>query len=113
MSLMDKLSYLEVQIRHENNCYYRKCPIHITIQDVLASALENVCEQLNFNNGRLQYGFHCQCGKSDDEHIAILTTLSPPFDYAQCSHDSVTSTKLQHTHIVWLTEVRVIIYMFL
>ncbi|XP_065907322.1 uncharacterized protein [Dysidea avara] len=104
LSLLDKLSYLEVQIRHEEKDYHKKCPIHLSVQDILASALENVCEQLNFNNGRLQYGFHCQCGKSDDKHIAILTTLSPPFDYAQCSHGRVTSTKLQHSHIVWLTE---------
>ena len=105
LSLVDKLSYLEVQIRHEEKHYHEKCSIHFTVLDVLAIALENVCEQLNFNNGRLQYGFHCQCEESDDEHIAILTTLSPPFDYAQCSHGSVTSTKLQYSHIVWLTEV--------
>ena len=105
LSLLDKLSFLEVQIRHEEKNYHKKCPVHLSVQDVLAGALENVCGQLNFNNGRLQYGFHCQCGQSDDEHIAIPTTLSPPFDYAQCSHGSVTSTKLQHSHMVWLTEV--------
>ena len=105
LSLMDKFSYLEVQIRHEEEYYYGKCPIHMSVQDVLASALENVCEQLNFNHGRLQYGFLCQCGNSDNEHIAILPTLSAPFDYARCSHGSVKSTKLQNSHIIWLTEV--------
>ncbi|XP_065907234.1 uncharacterized protein [Dysidea avara] len=104
LSLLDKLSFLEVQIRHEEKHYHEKCPIHLSVHDALASALENVCEQLNFNKGRLQYGFYCQCGKSDDKHIATITTLSPPFDYAQCSHGRVTSTKLQHSHIVWLTE---------
>ena len=110
---MDKLSYLEVQIRHEENEYYEKCPIHLSVQDFLASRLASVCEQLNYNKGRLQYGFHCQCGQSDDEHIAILTTLSPPFDYAQCSHGSLISTKLQLTHIVWLTEVRLLYIIYL
>ena len=108
LSLMDKLSYLEVQIRHEKKQYYETSPIHLSVQDFLASGLASVCEQLNFNKGRLQYGFHCQCGQSDDEHIAVLTTLSPPFDYAQCSYGNIISTKLQLTHIVWLTEVRLL-----
>ena len=105
LSLLDKLSYLEVQIRHGDLQYHETCPIHQSVHNALASALENVCDQLNFNHGRLQYGFLCQCGKSDDEHIAILTTLSPPFDYAQCSHDAALSTKLHNYHIVWLIEV--------
>ena len=31
---------------------------------------------------------------------------TPPFDYAQCRHGSLTPTKLMKEHIVWLTEVR-------
>ena len=104
LSLLDKLSHLEVQIRHEKFQYYEECPIHLSVQDVLACSLEIVCEQLNFNCGRLQYGFHCQCGQSYDEHMAF-TTLSPPFDYAFCSYGSLASLKLRHTHKVWLTEV--------
>ncbi|XP_065908634.1 uncharacterized protein [Dysidea avara] len=104
LSLMDKFSYLEVQLRHKEEHYYKKCPIHLSVQDVLASALGSICEQLNFSQGRLQYGFHCQCGKSDDKHIAVLTSLIPPFDYARCSHGSLTSIKLQHSHIIWLVQ---------
>ena len=105
LSFMDKLSYLEVQIRHKENNYYQQCPIHIEIMGTLANALENVCEHLSYNHGRLQYGFHCQCGEYDDDHIALLTRLTPPFDYAWCRHGSVTSTKLQEGHTVWLIEV--------
>ena len=104
LSLIDKLSYLEVQIRHQESDYYRQFPIHTFVQEALSDALENVCEQLTFNHGRIQYGFHCQCGEYDD-HIALLTRLTPPFDYALCRYGSVIATKLKNEHTVWLQEV--------
>ena len=104
LSLIDKLSYLEVQIRHQECDHYRHFPIHISVQDNLSNALEIVCEQLTFNHGRIQYGFHCQCGEYD-EHIALLVRLSPPFDYALCRYGSIVPTQLNKTHTVWLEEV--------
>ena len=106
LSLIDKLSYLQVEVRHQENNYYHKFPIHLAVQDILANALETVCEQLSFNHGRLQYGFYCRCGEFLDQHIALLTRLSPPFDYTLCRYGSATSTKLEKEHIVWLTDVR-------
>ena len=104
-SLMDRLSYLEVQIRHQETNYYQQYPVHLIVQDVLGSALESVCEQLSYSHGRLQYGFHCQCGEMREEHIATLTRLTPPFDYAMCRYGSINDTKLKCGHTVWLTEV--------
>ena len=106
LTLMDKLSYLEIQIRHKEHNYYHKFSIHIKIQDTIAEALGNVCQHLSYNHGRLQYGFHCQCGENDDKHIALLTRLTPPFDYALCRNGSLTPTKLEKEHTVWLMEVR-------
>ena len=105
LSLLDRLSYLEVQIRHHETDYYRQFPIHSMVQEFLANALKVVCEKLTFNNGRLTYGFHCLCRDYDDEHIAVPTRSTPPFDYASCKHGSITSTKLEKKHTVWLTEV--------
>ena len=104
LSLIDKLSYLEIQIRHRESNYYHQFPIHLKVQQILCTALESVCEQLTFNHGRIQYGFHCQCGEYD-WHIALLTSLTPPFDYALCRYGSVVSTKLKNEHTVWLQEV--------
>ena len=106
LSLLDRLSFLEVQIRHQKNDYYKQVPIHLEVQDILAKGLENVCEQLNFNHGRLQYGFHCKCGSINEAHIAVLTKLTPPFDYyAMCRYGSINHTELTHEHIVWITQV--------
>ena len=104
LSLIDKLSYLEVQIRHQESDYYHQFPIHTVVQETLSNALENVCEQLTFNHGRIQYGFCCQCGEHGD-HIALLTRLTPPFDYALCRYGSVVATKLKNEHTIWLPEV--------
>ena len=110
LSLLDKLSFLEVQIRHHEADYYHQFPIHSTVQEFLAIALEVVCEKLTFNSGRLTYGFHCLCTEYDDEHIAVPTRSTPPFDYASCKHGSVTSTKLQKEQTIWLTEVCHLVY---
>ena len=104
LSLIDKLSYLEIQIRHQNSVYYSHSPIHMKVLDIIDNALKFVCTQLTFDHERLQYGFHCQCGEYDMEHIATHTR-TPPFDYAQCRHGSVTSTALEQGHIAWLKEV--------
>ena len=101
LSLIDNLSYLEVQIRHQESYYYHQFPIHIDVQHILSTALVIVCEQLAYNHGRIQYGFTCQCGEYDN-HIALLTRLTPPFDYALCRYGSVVSTKLKDEHKVWL-----------
>ena len=106
LSLMDKLSFLEVQIRHEKSGYYNHYPIHIKVLNILDNVLKMVCEQLTFDHGRLRYGFLCECGEYNDEHIATHTR-TPPFDYAPCRHGSLTSTKLMNGHIVWLIEVRI------
>ena len=105
LSLIDKLSYLQVEIRHQESNYYHKYPVHIAIKDVLTIALEYVCEKLLFNQNRLQYGFPCQCRHYMDQHIALLTGLNPPFDYALCRYGSVIPTKLEEAHTVWLINV--------
>ena len=54
---MDKLSYLEVQIRHEENDYYYQSPIHTEVQEFLVNAMEVVCEKLTLHSKRLVFGF--------------------------------------------------------
>ena len=105
LSLMDKLSYLEVQIRHEESDYYYLSPIHIEVQKFLVSAMEVVCEKLTFHSKRLVFGFQCMCGEYDDEHIAVPKRKTPPFDYASCRRGSITATKLKKRHTIWLTKV--------
>ena len=101
LSLIDKLSYLEVQIRHQESDYYCQLPIHSKVFNVLVDALEIVCKQLTYNSDRLQYGFHCHCGEFDNEHIAVVTR-TPPFDFARCAYGSTIPTKLTNSCRIWL-----------
>ena len=105
LSLIDKLSHLAIQIRHEESHYFRQVPIHNKVKENLSVALKTVCEQSTFNHGRIQYGFHCQCEEHDD-HIAVLTSPIPPFDYGLCRCGSNVTTKLSNEHTVWLQNVR-------
>ena len=42
LSLMDKLSFLEVQIRHQKSGYYNHYPVHIKVMDILDNVLKKV-----------------------------------------------------------------------
>ena len=108
LSLMDKLLYLEVQIRHRKRDYYHQFHIHHKVLQIIDSALEIVCEQLTFYHKNIQYGFHCQCGEHD-AHIAVIIR-TPPFDYALCRYGSNVPTELSNGHTVWL-EVRTYVKM--
>ena len=106
LSLLDKFSYLEIQIRHQKQKNYQQFPVHFEVQHIITEAIESICEQLNYDYGRIQFGFHCKCGKTDEAHIAVITKLTPPFGYyAMCRHGSMNDTKLMHEHIVWLIQV--------
>ena len=105
LSLLDKLTFLEVQIRHQEKGCYNHLPIHAEVMGILNKALKNICDHLTFNHERLRYGFRCQCGEYDVEHVATHAKTAP-FRFAQCRYGSIISTKLERGHIVWLSEVR-------
>ncbi|XP_065900760.1 uncharacterized protein [Dysidea avara] len=100
LSLFDKVSYLEVQMRHIDNT--SPTPTHGKASNHLASALKEVCAHLNFDYERLQYGFLCQCGKTNEDHIAVLPeTTSSTMVYAECSIDNVFHMKVNSSQLKW------------
>ena len=105
LSLLDKFSYLEIQIRHPKHNHFEHYPIHYAVQNVITNILCTVCELLGFDHARLQYGFHCHCEAIGEKHLAVLPKLKPPFEYALCRHGSIVPTELSPKHTVWLTEV--------
>ena len=100
LSLFDKMSYLEVQMRHIENT--SPTHIHVKAYNYLVYALTEVCIHLNFDYERLQYGFLCQCGRNTEDHIAILPeTISSTTVYAECSVNSVFRMKLNSSQLLW------------
>ena len=99
MSLLDKLSYLEVQIRHPEKAF--DGPVHCEVYNYLMNVLTDVCNHLKFSFERLHCGFLCMCWNTTESHIATLPSISSPMMYAKCSMDSTCQMKLNSSHLIW------------
>ena len=102
LSLLDKVSYLELQIRSLEEVVFH-VPIHVDVYNYLVYALTEVCIHLNFDYERLQYGFLCNCGKKPDHHIAItrLSIVSSEVPYAKCTVDNAHQFKMNPSQKIW------------
>ena len=107
LSLLDKVAYLEVQIRHAERESDFGTPVHNRVYNYLVYALTEVCIHLTFDYDRLQYGFVCRCGKGIDNHIAVVPDITPSMHYAECSISSLHLLKLDSSHLVWFSSAQV------
>ena len=104
LRLHDKISYLEVQVRHYEG--YANISYHPKLFPVLCDYFYNVCTKLNFNPEKLQYGFLCHDGKSDDDHIAVVKFLKSPLpNEVTCCRKCPHRTKLGKLHKIWFEQV--------
>ena len=99
ISLIDKISYLELQVRATKD----EPSYHCKAQRRITKALENVCDRFNWSFNNCRYGFKCQyknihCSKSS--HLALLDPNKPfASGFAKCEHTY--STTLSEAHYVW------------
>ena len=102
LSLLDRVSYLELQIRYLEKSA-SPVPVHVEVYNYLVYALTEVCIHLNFDYERLQYGFLCKCNKKPDHHLAIarLPTRSSEVFYARCAVDNVHHVKMDYLQMIW------------
>ena len=104
LRLHDKTSYLELQVRHHtrNLCI----SYHTEVFPVLSKYFEAVCKKLNFNHEKLQYGFLCLDGKSNDDHIAVIKPFEFPLPpELECCRKCLNLTKLEKFHKIWFEKV--------
>ena len=101
VSLHDKVSYLELQVRVSNNAP----SYHSEVLSTVTIALQKVCDEFNWPFSNCHYGFLChQKHEGNDEHLTLL--LSNPIhtdetpQYADCKKQK--STLLSKAHTVWL-----------
>ena len=102
LSILDKVLYLELQIRHLDEAT-SAIPVHVEVYNYLVYALTEVCIHLNFDCDRLQYGFLCNCDKKPDHHIAIATlpTSSSAVVYARCTVNNAHQFKMDPSQLIW------------
>ena len=103
VSVRDKISYLEVQVRVSGN----KPSYHCEVQTAVTGALNKVCEDFNWHFGDCCYGFMCHM-HTEDSHNKHLTSLSEsqPFpdvipEGTCCSNWPRKLTPLNKAHTIW------------
>ena len=106
LRLHDKTSYLEVQIRHYKRDFCTS--YHSSVFPVLCQYFIDVCNKLNFNVDKLQYGFLCYDGKTNDDHIAVLKPFKFPLPTElKCCRNCPNRTMLGKYHKIWFDEVSI------
>ena len=103
LSLLDKVSYLEVQLKHPEKAF--RFFTHKEVFSQLIQALICTSIHLNFDHTRLQYGVSCDCGKITEDHIALLPTTLQSILYAKCSiATNPYHMKLSSSHLIWFSK---------
>ena len=102
LSLFDKLSCLEIQVRHNNK--YFNTPVHHKILQKVEHSLKLACEHLKFKHASLEHGFWCTCGNPAGSHVAILPNSSTLVQFASCCLSTTKALRLKPSHLLWLTD---------
>ena len=96
ITLIDRVMFLEVEIRHEN---INKPPVHSEIKDALTSALLVVCNKFNVDKFDVVFGFLCNKCQGGETHLTYLV------DAEKCKCRFSKKTYLEDSHNVWLKKV--------
>ena len=90
-TIIDKISYLELQVRVEGNnqpSYHRK------VQEIVTNALGKVCGQFNWQLSDCRYGFLCKKCTTKDHPSLLLDSEAPITskidDHTECMHHKIT-----------------------
>ena len=101
VSLLDRISYLELQVRvkgNEPSCHYE-------LQLAVTEALRKVCEKFSWQFSDCRFGFLCHehAEDSQGDHLTVLSTTEPIPDeipkYAFCKN--LQSMHLTVAHNIW------------
>ena len=104
LRLHDKISYLEIQVRHYEGDV--DTSYHPKLFPLLCEYFQKVCKKLNFNPEKLQYGFLCHDGDSDDDHIAVMKSVTTPLpNEVTCCRKYPHRTRLGKLHKIWFEKV--------
>ncbi|XP_065910853.1 uncharacterized protein [Dysidea avara] len=97
LSLVDRNSYLEINVDNELSTVYYDTQVAIT------DALKDVCEQFGWQHDDFKYGFLCNCCHSHSHKHLMFPSKTKPDKRAICDHQQ--STKLGDSHRVWFKRI--------
>ena len=81
LRLQDKIYYLEIQVRHFLHC---KGECMLRELKIFCKYLYRVCDALKFDYKNLQFGFHCQHEKWNEEYHTPAVLLEPSLCNSGC-----------------------------
>ena len=97
VTLIDRLLFLEVQIRQEDTSLPS---IHFQVKQTIEKALVEVCNRLNFCDFEISFGFLCTKCKGGVTHMAKFTHWNKVL---KCRFSKTIA--LSDSHMVWFEEV--------
>ena len=97
VTLIDKILFLEVQIRHEDAL---KSSIHFQVKKTIEKALMDVCNRLDFCCPQVSFGFLCTKCQGGETHMAKLSESGQ--SYGCRFGKSIAATG---AHMIWFEEV--------
>jgi len=107
VSFIDRIHYLEIQIRKssEDNSHVNE---HYAVYQTVCTALPEICAQLNLNPKDINFGFLCtRCSYpiKGKQHIMVV---SENMLQAKCCKVSVLQWLSKEDHLLWFNEVRIL-----
>ena len=94
ISLIDKIGYLEIQIRHQAT----SIAIHYNVQQFLTSVFKAVCSHLQLDYKQLCYGFLCHCDNTVAHVASLPKQLVPIPRWIHCPNNRMEMTP---SHLIW------------
>ena len=99
ITLIDKLSFLEVHVTHKHKMTYGST-IHHHVRCFIMNGLHTVGKSLNFCDFKLSYGFLCHECKKSEVHMTRLSKVNDSYLFCYC--DQPTNVTLSHK--VWFDD---------
>ena len=114
LRMQDRVYYLELQIRHYKANKLENAFYHSKVVSTLQTYLIEVCKQLKFDHGKLQYGFLCHDRNNiDDDHIAIIPSIENRPSKLYCNRKCKHPTIISRFHAVWFDKVHTYVHWFI
>ena len=106
LSILDRISYLEVQVRVEDDSCLS---FHYEVQTAVTKSLNSICEDFGWQFNDLRYGFLCKKCSPNRMHLAKLSENEPNPSalpqYACCERPQAKTTELDLGHKIWFIKV--------
>ncbi|XP_065901549.1 uncharacterized protein [Dysidea avara] len=93
VTLIDRILFLEVQIRHKDNS---QSSIHFQVKEALEESLVEICNQFNYYDFEISFGFLCKECQGGETHMAKLSV-----NYQTCECYFGKTTRVTNSHRIW------------